>query len=239
MGSITKRVPPAAQAEAPEEELPLLENGDHLDQKTFHARYKAMPEDVRAELIGGTVFMPSPQKLQHGRMQVTVIRWLSAYADETPGTEVLDNTTTILGPDSEPQPDVDLRIHTESGGQTRETADGYLEGASELITEVASSTESLDLHGKKSDYERAGVKEYVVIALRKARVFWFVSRGGRFEELAPGPDGILRSEVFPGLWLDPAAILRRDMPRLLEVLRQGLASPEHAAFVAKLRGQVG
>jgi hypothetical protein len=56
------------------------------------------------------------------------------------------------------------------------------------------------------------------------------------EELPPGPDGIYRSEVFPGLWLDPAALLRHDGPRVLEVLRQGLATPEHGAFVARLTG---
>jgi Uma2 family endonuclease len=217
--------------------LPPLEAGDHLDQRTFHARYEAMPEDVRAELIGGVVYMPSPLKPRHGRMHTKVIRWLSEYEEATPGTEALDNTTDILGPDSEPQPDACLLILPEKGGQTRENEDGYLEGPPELIAEVASSTESYDLHSKKRDYERAGVKEYVVIALRQARVFWFISRHGKFEELAPEPDGILRSEVFPGLWLDPAALLRRDSPRLLEVLRQGLATPEHAAFVAKLTGK--
>ena len=44
----------------------------------------------------------------------------------------------------------------------------------------------------------------------------------------------MRSEVFPGLWLDPRALLTQDWPRLLAVLGQGLASPEHAAFVARL-----
>ncbi len=104
---------------------------------------------------------------------------------------------------------------------------------------MASSSESIDLHRKKDEYEQAGVKEYLVIALRQRRIYWFVRRGGRFEELAPGQDGILRSEVFPGLWLDPAALLQLDGRRLKEVLRQGLATPEHAAFVAKLAAGAG
>jgi hypothetical protein len=61
-----------------------------------------------------------------------------------------------------------------------------------------------------------------------------VSRGGKFEPLVTGPDGLLRSETFPGLWLDADALLRLDLRRLLAVLRQGLVSPEHAAFVARL-----
>src|SRR5207247_2657040 len=90
--------------------LPPLELGARLDQKTFHARYEAMTQDVRAELIGGIVFMCSPLKPRHGRMGTRIIRWLGEYEEETPGTEVLENTTHILGPESEPQPDACLLI---------------------------------------------------------------------------------------------------------------------------------
>jgi len=214
-------------------ELPPLENGDRLDQKTFHARYEAMP-DVRAELIGGIVYMSSPLKRRHGRFSVRLIRWLGEYEEATPGTEVLDNTTNILSPDSEPQPDGCLLILPECGGQTWEDRKGYLNGAPELMAEIGSSTESLDLHGKKLDYEKAGVLEYVVVALRTQKVFWFLRRRGKFREMAADADGIYRSPTFPGLWLDPAALLRRDSRRLMAVLRQGLHSPEHAAFIAKL-----
>jgi Uma2 family endonuclease len=217
-------------------DLPPLENGDRLDQKTFHARYEAMPENVRAELIGGIVYMSSPLKRPPGRYSVRVIHWLGEYETATPGTEVLDSTTNILGPDSEPQPDGCLFILPECGGQVWEGKDGYLRGAPELIAEIGASTESLDLRGKKADYEKAGVREYIVVALRTQQFFWFVRRRGKFKDLPPGSDGIFRSESFPGLWLDAAALLRRDAKRLLAVLRQGLASLEHAAFVARLAG---
>src|SRR4051794_9771874 len=90
--------------------LPPLENGDWMDQKTFHERYEAMPEDVRAELIGGIVYMASPQKLPHGRTNRNIGRLLMAYEDATPGTESLGTITNILGDDSEPEPDESLRI---------------------------------------------------------------------------------------------------------------------------------
>ena len=54
----------------------------------------------------------------------------------------------------------------------------------------------------------------------------------RYDRLAPGPDGVFRSEVFPGLWLDAGAMIRGDRRAVNAILRQGLASPEHAAFVA-------
>jgi Uma2 family endonuclease len=215
------------------EALPPLEPGDHLDQKTFHERYEAMPPDTRAELIGGTVFMPSPLKRPHGRTHKLLIRWIDEYEEATPGTEAFDNASTILDAAAEPQPDVCLLITSPTHGQTREE-DELIVGAPEFVAEVASSSEAIDLHGKREDYQRTGVREYVVAALRQQRMYWFIRRADRFADLQPGDDGVLRSEVFPGLWLDPAAVLRGDRRRVLEVLRQGLATPEHAAFVARL-----
>jgi Uma2 family endonuclease len=168
-------------------------------------------------------------------MHAIVIGWLLGYEGTTPGIEILDNATNILGPESEPLPDVCLRILPECGGQTREE-DEYIVGAPELIVEIASATESIDLHAKRKDYEQAGVHEYIVVVLRPARVLWFVLRRGKFAELAPAADGTLRSEVFAGLWLDPGVLLRRDLPAVMEVLRQGTQTPEHAALVRKLSG---
>ena len=222
-------------AETPAESLPPLEPGDHLDQKTFHERYEAMPASVRAELIGGIVYMPSPLKARHGRSHLELGTWLTLYKGHTPGTDVLDNATTILDDANEPQPDAALRLLPEHGGQTLENADGYIVGAPELTAEVALSSAAIDLHGKRGAYEQAGVREYIVLVLRENRVVWFVRRGAGFVPLDPGPDGIFRSEFFGGLWLDPAAMLRRDTLRVEEVLQQGLASPEHKAFQERLR----
>lgn len=215
-----------------QEGVPPLENGDRLTQPEFHRRYEAMPNDVKAELIGGVVFMASPLKPRHGRAHARVMSWLGLYHSETPGTDILDNTTVIMGDQCEPQPDGALVF--EHIGGTSEDDDGYLVGAPELLAEIASSSASIDLHAKRADYEKAGVKEYIVVAVRLKQVHWWIRRGKKFVELAPGTDGILRSETFPGLWLDPDALVKLDSRRVLAVLRKGLASPEHAAFVAKL-----
>jgi Uma2 family endonuclease len=217
--------------------LPPLENGDQLDQPTFHARYEAMPEDCRAELIGGIVYMPSPQKVPHSTGQRLVARWLDEYAEATPGTDTLLNNTTILGPDSEPEPDACLFVAPGYGGQVRVDEDEYLRGAPELIVEVSSSTESIDLHRKKRDYEKAGVREYVVLALRMQQVFWFIRQRGKYRETPLPADGIFRSRVFPGLWLDAEAVLSDQRRRVLAALKQGLAAPEHVAFAARLAKQ--
>jgi Uma2 family endonuclease len=159
--------------------------------------------------------------------------WLGYYRENTPGAQVLDNASIALYSMGEPQPDAQLRILPDFGGRTQ-TERRFVRGVPELIVEVSHASRFTDLGPKFDDYERVGVQEYVVRALEPDEFFWFVLRNGRLVELPPGSDGIVRSEIFPGLWLDPKALLAGDTRRLREVVDLGLASPEHAAFVARL-----
>lgn len=167
-----------------------------------------------------------------------MIAWLDRYESATPGVEAHDNATDILGEASEPQPDACLLISPACGGQTHFEGD-YIAGPPELVVEVASSSASYDLHSKKQDYLKAGVREYLVVLARERRLVWFANREGHFEEIPPGDDGLLRSEVFPGLWLDPAALLRLDSAAVRAALDQGLATAEHAEFVQRLAAAAG
>lgn len=212
-------------------------NGDRLDQPTFHELYLTTPEWVKAELIGGLVYVASPTSPRHGRPHLRVARWASNYIDETPGTDGLDNTSTILDPENEPQPDVCILIEPECGGQTSLNDRGYVAGACELVAEVAYSSVNIDLHAKKQTYETAGVREYLVVLVDEERVVWFLQGKKGFVELPPGTDGLYRSQVFPGLWLDPVTLFQKSPRRMNAVLQMGLATPEHAAFVAKLEAQ--
>ena len=214
--------------------LPPLVHGQHLDQPTFHERYEAMPPDTRAELVGGIVYMPSPMLFDHGDASWMVSGWLDRYQRFTPRIRGADGATVKLDLKGEPQPDAFLFIPAELGGQSRVDADNYLTGAPELVVEVARSSRHFDLKQKKADYERAGVLEYLVVELGPDRIHWFIRRARRFAGLRPGADGIYRSQVFPGLWLDPGAIFTQDRARRDAILEQGVATPEHAAFVAKL-----
>jgi Uma2 family endonuclease len=215
------------------ETVPPLEAGDHLDQKTFHERYEAMPEGFRAELIGGKVYVPSPLKYRHGRHHSLVMGWLNVFEAATPGVEVLDGTTVILGDESEPQPDAMVIISPRAGGQTHLDEDDYVTGPPELVVEVASSSESYDLYEKKRDYEQLGVREYLVVVVRSQTIRWFARRGEPFVEFETS-DAIYRSELLPGLWLDPQALFAKDAKKLLATLSRGLATQEHEAFVQLL-----
>lgn len=213
--------------------LPPLVAGQRLDQPAFHERYEAMPPRTRAELIGGIVYMPSPLTIEHGDRDSSVSDWLGHYRRFTKAIGKALNATVQLDDFGESQPDCHLRIPEELGGQTR-IVDGYVVGPPELVVEVGKSSRRIDLGPKKADYERAGVPEYLFVGVDPDEILWFIRRGGRFLRLEEGLDGILRSEVFPGLWLDPRAMLAGDIDRVYEVLDQGLATPEHAAFVDRL-----
>lgn len=213
-----------------------LENGERMDQKTFHERYLKSPEHFRAELIEAIVYvMSSPLEIRHGESDNRLSGLLYLYRTATAGTRSQNNATTIMGGEAEVQPDSALLVLPEFGGQTRDGEDGYTYGAPELFIEVALSSRSIDLHAKLREYERAGVREYVVHAVSGAEVHWFATADGRFEPLGRDPDGLIRSRAFPGLWFDVDAFLRDDDRALIAALNLGLASPEHAAFVAELR----
>ncbi len=145
-----------------------------------------------------------------------------------------DNSTVRLDLDNEPQPDLLLLIDPTAGGQTRVSEDDYVEGAPELVAEIASSSSSYDLNAKLNIYRRNGVREYVVWRVLNQAIDWFTLRDGRFEELPRDAAGLYKSTVFPGLWLEPAAMVRGELAGVLDILRQGLATPEHAAFVDQL-----
>lgn len=211
--------------------VPRLEPGDRLSRDEFERRWDAMPGLRRAELIEGVVHVPSPVRHGvHDQPVTHLIHWLCTYQRATPGVQSGGSPSIRLDNDNEPQPDAYLRL--EHGGQTRVSSDDYLEGAPELVVEVAASSVSRDLHDKLHVYRRSGVREYLVVRSQDRAVDWFRLVAGRYEPLPRGPDGTLHSRVFPGLWLDPQALLDLDLPRLLGALERGLASPEHAAFLA-------
>lgn len=218
----------------PATELPPLQAGDFLTRPEFERRYLAHPEIKKAELIEGIVYMPSPVKAKyHGDPHFTMIAWLGAYQFNTSGVKGSDNATLRMDLLNEPQPDALLRLAPELGGQCAIDSDGYLVGAPELIVEIAASSRSYDLHQKKEVYARHGVQEYLVVQVYEKVVSWFVLRDGEYQPLQADINGILRSEIFPGLWLQPTAIWNND-PSLLSTLQQGLHSPEHKQFLERL-----
>jgi Uma2 family endonuclease len=219
-------------APSPGADLPELHSGDRMTRAEFHRIYQQMPEDFEAELIGGIVYVASPLKRRHGTNHLPLGSLFFAYEGHTPGVESGDNTTILLGEEGEPQPDLYLRILPQFGGQSQTTSDDYVAGAPELIAEIAHSSRAIDLHAKREDYTRYGVREYLVLCLRERQLRWFDLRTN--QELQSDADGVFRLRSFPGLWIHGECLLAKDYPRLIATLSQGLATPEHGAFVQRL-----
>jgi Uma2 family endonuclease len=218
------------------ERIPPLQSGDRLTRDEFERRYKAMPSHVKAELIDGVVYMPSPVSFgNHGRPHFELIGWLYLYSSLTPGVLGGDNATLRLDLENEPQPDAFLLIEPSRGGRVQFDEDDYIVGAPELVAEVAATSANYDLHVKLNAYRRSGVQEYVVWRVFDREIDWFVLRGEQYVRMTLTAEVLYKSEVFPGLWLDPAAIIASDKSRTYQVIQQGVATPEHAAFVARLQ----
>ncbi|HHP7230380.1 MAG TPA: Uma2 family endonuclease [Xenococcaceae cyanobacterium] len=213
--------------------VPPLENGDRLTRSEFERRYHKMPSVKKAELIEGMVYMPSPLRIKaHGEPHAYVMTWLGTYIAATPGVGFADNPTVRLDRDNEPQPDALLRI--ERGGNSIISEDDYVEGAPELIVEIAASSAAYDLHEKKQVYRRNGVQEYLVWRVYDKAFDWFCLQNEAYQQIQANLANIFCSQVFPGLWLAKTALLQGNFPTVLKVLQQGLATTEHQAFVQML-----
>jgi Uma2 family endonuclease len=212
--------------------IPPLENGDRLTRHEFERRYAAMPHLKKAELIEGVVYVPAALRFRsHGQPHGEIMTWLGVYRAFTPRVELGDNVTVRLDLDNAPQPDAVLLI---DGGSARISSDDYVEGAPELVVEVAASSAAYDLYDKKRAYRRNGVREYLVWRVYDQQLDWFSLETGEYIKLEPDNDGIIRSQVFPGLWLATSQLLSGKMNEVLAVLQQGLNSVEHKQFSQRL-----
>jgi len=215
--------------------IPPLENGDQLTRAEFRRRWEAMPDVEHAELIEGIVFMGAAalRHVQHGEPHQLLIGWLDRYVEHVPGLTGGVSSSVGLSEENDPQPDAYL-VLPDAMSKSRVTEDGYLEGPPDLIAEVSASTTSIDLNLKFEAYRKNGVREYLVWRVLDKQVDWFELQGDKYVPLPRDANSVIRSHVFPGLWLDAAAIVAMRRRQVYQVLRQGLTTSEFAAFAAEV-----
>jgi len=208
-----------------------LVTGEQMNVAEFLRRWDELPDLKNAELIDGVVHVSSPLSYEHGKRDTLVHLWLAYYAQATPGCEAGNNSTWLML-DSAPQPDAYLRILPAYGGQS---SDGklYTVGAPELAVEICLTSTEVDFGPKRKLYQRAGVREYITIETFTKRIVWRALVDGVYIA-REAQNGILRSEVFPGLRLDVAAFWANDRAKMLAALNVGLASQDHRNFVERL-----
>lgn len=222
----------SAKSQSP---IPPLENGDRLSRPEFERRYTAMPIHQKAELIEGVVYLASPLRFEsHARPHGRLVTWMGTYEAATPGVMLGIEPTIRLDLDNEPQPDGVLLLDEGVGGQAQLIEEDYIEGAPELVLEIAASSAAKDLHSKKQAYRRNGIQEYLVWQIFENKLHWWQLKEGEYVALEADAAGILRSQVLPGLCLDVPALLQGNMTQVLATLQTGLNTPEHDAFVTQL-----
>lgn len=227
----------ATDVREPATGVPPLRDGDRLTRAEFERRWNAMPDLKNAELLDGRVYLMPPVSREHGVPHFDLIGWLAMYRMLTPGVEGADNASVRFDDENMPQPDALLRVTR--GGRSTVDDDHILSGPPELVAEVSRSSKGYDLGVKLDVYRRHGVQEYLVWRVNDGVVDWFALRPAGYERVPVGADGIVRSEVLPGLWLDPAALVAGDTPALLRAAQLGHGSPEHATFVRRLAAAPG
>jgi len=204
-----------------------------MSSEEFLERWERMPALKQAELLEGMVYMASPIRIEHGYWDRRVSAWLSLFVDRVHGLGAATNTTVDLGERNVPQPDQIAYTKPEFGGRST-VVRGVFTGVPELAVEVSYSSADIDHTVKKAIYSAASVEEYVVFDLLARKVTWWRLADGSYKKIPRGADGVRRSHVFPGLWLDERAFWIEDNERMFEVAAEGLASPEHAEFRKRL-----
>jgi hypothetical protein len=213
---------------------PLLWANDRMSLDEFLARWEQMPDLKFAELIDGVVYMPSPVSREHMLLDSRLQSLCGFYCLKTPGTQCGTNGTWLMAASSAPQPDCSINIAPEYGGRSGTKRD-YAAGVPEFVAEICRSSRAYDLGPKLALYQSAGVDEYVAILLEERRIEWRVLVDGSYV-LMTDDQGVYRSRVLPGLWIDANAFWNDDSAALLQVLERGLASQEHGDFAARLQG---
>jgi Uma2 family endonuclease len=216
-------------------DIPPLRQGDRMDRDEFERRWDAMPDLKKAELIEGVVHIMPSLSIDHAAPHFDLIGWLSWYRLLTPGVTGADNASVRFDDKNMPQPDILLRLDEKHGGQSTISNDRYIESGPELIAEITNTTVAHDLGVKKTIYRKHGVREYIVWRVEDKELDWFILKGNKYVLLEPGDDGIQRSVVFPGLWLDAKALISGDSVALVRAAQSGLGSPEHTAFLNELQ----
>jgi Uma2 family endonuclease len=196
-----------------------LESGDRLSREEFHQRYLERPDIKKAELVEGVVYVASPVRADvHGEPNGFMTVWIGSYRARHPELRFGENATVRLDNRNEVQPDVYLLREVPGGPRIGE--DGYIEGAPQLVVEIAASSVSYDLHDKKEAYRRNQVREYVVWRVLNQAIDWFRLEAGEYVRVEPDERGVIESTTFPGLRLNVAKMLDGDLAGVLAELHQ-------------------
>lgn len=136
--------------------------------------FYAVPDDIRIELIDGTIYELAAPTLNHQRVQLALASEFSACIDEhgmscevivAPFDVRLDRDNRTMA-----EPDLMIVCSAEIAGDAR-----YLDGPPDLAVEILSpSTRAKDCTVKLRKYMNAGVREYWIVDLENEKVMVYM-----------------------------------------------------------------
>jgi Uma2 family endonuclease len=97
----------------------------------------------------------------------------------------------------------------------------HFDGPADLAVEIVSPESVVrDRVEKFHEYEESGVREFWLLDSEGAPTeFYTLGADSRYEPIPVGEDGIFRSIVLPGFWLDVTWLAQPSLPPIMDVLR--------------------
>ena len=183
---------------------------------SFEEFIKWAGEDILAELVQGDVVMMTPASLPHQALSMFLTRVLSDYVDV--GEIGWIGTAPIalrLSPDTVREPDL-LFVANDHLDRVKETC---VDGPADLVIEIVSADSvGRDRGEKYYEYEQAGIPEYWLIDSRTRRAEFYQLQGAYYQPMFPDAQGIYRSRVLPGFWLNVGWLQQEPLPDVEDVL---------------------
>ena len=167
-------------------------------------------EDTLAEWVNGKVVMTSPASLRHQLIAQFLGRVLAGYVEVDRLGIIVSAPFQMKLEQSGREPDV---FFLAEAHRNRLHAT-YLDGPADLVIEILPPERVGRDRGEKFyEYEQAGIPEYWLIddATQRAEFYQLDARG-RYQLVAPGDDGVYRSKILPGFWLEVAWLWRDPLP---------------------------
>lgn len=164
-----------------------------------------------------------------GELASSVSYWLCQYRRSTPCVESLGRVSIFLDPTTEIETTAAMWLTPGADDRPRWQR---CEGVPELLVEVTATVHNKVFRRRLRVYEQSEIHELLVVTGDPRDTALYARENGRFARVSPADDGSYRSRVFPGLWLDPSALFSDEWNEMAACLDRGMATEEHAAFVA-------
>jgi Uma2 family endonuclease len=189
------------------------------EMMTYEQFLEWLDEDTHAEWVHGEVVFMSPIDDQHQDLAGFLLTSIRIFAEANRlGVVRHEPTQMKTSPDLPGRaPDI-LFVANAHLSRLKKT---YVDGPADLVAEIVSpDSGARDRGDKYYEYEQGGVREYWLIDPQRKQAEFYVRDEAGIYQLSPIADGIFRSTVLDGLWLQVDWLWQEPLPPVLDVLKE-------------------